>query len=211
MYCTCNGPPNAGTSWALSLILQYIADLLIGETPWITAEGACEFPAPYKQDSDDESSVAPLPQDYPPHQLSKYVGTYNHPGFGDIEVSIRTSPTEQLFLSMGRFLRAQLFYNSTSDRFYTNLTGVYWYMNDRIPIHFQSSLTGGEIDILKIPMHSPFDSTKPFAFMRGKAEAERLSGPNQSYKFGCTSASRALNTSCLIYILVIIILLSYLR
>ena len=211
MFCTCNGPPNSGSSWALRLILQYIVDLLIEEEPWITAEGACEFPAPYKEESDDDDSLVALPQDNPPHQLNRYVGTYNHPGFGDIKISERTSPTKHIFLSMGRFLRAQLFYNATDDKFYTNLTDVYWYMKERIPVYFQSSSAGGNIDTLNIPMHSPYDSAKPFAFMRGDAQANRKSGPNQTYIFGCTSASVAQATSCVTSILVAISLISYLR
>ncbi len=159
----------------------------MGENPWITADGACIFPAPYVQDSEQDSSKAApsLPQDTPSQSLNRYIGTYNHPGFGDIQVTLQGAPREQLHLSMGRFLRAQLFYNSSQDTFYTNLTGVYWYMNDRIPVRFQSS-SGNEVDILKMPMHSPFTTSTPFAFMRGNAQSERL---HQGNRRSCTSTS----------------------
>ncbi len=183
----------------------------MGESPWITADGACVFPAPYEENSDEDSSseAAALPQDTPLQSLDNYVGTYNNPGFGDVVITIQRSPNKQLFMSMGKYLRAQLFYNASDKTFYTNLTGVYWYMDDRIPVRFDSS--GQDIDILNMPMHSPFSSTVPFAFTRGKAQAERQLN---DHKFSCSSLAtscKILHSTTALCVLVIFVFFSHLR
>ncbi len=185
-----NGPPDSGSSWALMLILQYITDLLLGEEPWLTKEDACRFPAPYDEDDTNNpssGSIPPIPRDTPPHPLDKYTGKYNHPGFGDISIS-KASTNDHLLLSMGQFLRAQLFYNETEEKFRTNFTDRYWFMTDRIPVIFKATSVTDQMDTLDIPMNSPYDTVKPFSFLKGKAAKVNRENPN--YKFCASSYSK---------------------
>lgn len=167
LYLGFSGPPNSEATWAQILVLQYISDILLGVNPWLNESTVCSFPYPWKPR--EENLTTKLPKDsLPSHVIRDYVGVFNHPGFGDVTIS-RVARTNQLELHMGQELQAVLHYNETSNTFYTNFTGKYWYFKERLPVYFKSSSPKGKLDILYMPLSSPFNEAEPVPFMRGKA------------------------------------------
>ena len=184
MYIVCNGPPKATTTWALIHILQYITDMMTSHTPWINSTTACTFPAPWESNNGRSSTTVGLADDSLPSGVKDFQGTFHHPGFGDINITYNDN-RNRLRMRMGQYLDAILLYNKTADTFYTNFTGKYWYSPYKIPLTFKRSLPSGEIDVLYMPLNSPWSEVEPFPFARG--QARQLHKRNGVHRIICTS------------------------
>ena len=199
-------------------MVHYISDALLRQSQWLNSSTACTFPAPWRHDDpDDEEDVVmnvppPLPNDTIAN-LHSYAGVYSHPGFGNILISVpeleksqsegsssSTHHVSRLRLRMGRAFDAFLYYNDSSDTFYTNFTGIYWYSNDRIPIKFQQSEDKRLMNRLYMPMHSPYELVRPACFIRGEDPKKYFKYSHEHYY--CS----AMSVNCNFYILIVVML-----
>lgn len=102
IFCTLNGPANKANSFdALSAIVYYITDSLLGERPWLNAKTTCTFPSPWQQKAvkdwgyDNSRIQTENPENY--------VGTYGNV-LGDKLISTEISGSiKQLVFEMGTF------------------------------------------------------------------------------------------------------------
>ena len=214
IYVTSNGPPASSTTRALKSILQYISDILLGEMPWLNTTTICTFPKPWKteekpEESDDEpASFHELSQQNSPHRSSEYMGKYSNPGFGDVIIS--SGVHTPLGFKMGQILEADLHYNASEDKFYTNFTGKYWYFKERIPLQFGDYITNKGYDTVYIPLYSPFDQVEAMPFFKGSSKEKyytlrgdfngycTLNAGNRIYR---DNTFFIISISCLFYVL----------
>ena len=174
LYVGTNGPPNPRASWALILILHYISDIVIEEPHWLNHSTGCSFPSPWKTPRTGTSYVPDDPLGKP---FDDYVGTYSHPGFGDVIIS-RNKTTNRLTLAMGEYLTAELLYGKQEDTFVTKLNGLLWFTNDDFTLKFKHSLPGGEIDTLVYLLRTPYDKISEVKFTRGRVESSGVQTVN---------------------------------
>lgn len=86
IYISTNGPGNSSSSVTYNEVFYYIADLLLGEEPWLTTANACQFPRPWNNatsQASNNSVIVPGTIENPQF----YEGDYNNKLFGDIKIS----------------------------------------------------------------------------------------------------------------------------
>jgi hypothetical protein len=184
VFIATNGPPIGTTTRALTLMLHYISATLLGQRKWLNASTACTFPSPWLPEDLQEPGEGDIITNGPPPlpndtfaNLHSYAGVYSHPGFGNIiisvpdpdDLSMRTArPVTKLRMRMGRAYDAFLYFKSSSNTFYTNFTGIFWYSHVRIPLKFHYNSDKRVMDRLYMPMHFPYDTVEPACFVRGE-------------------------------------------
>ena len=186
-YLSTNGPALFDPP-ALALLTMYISDLLLGEEPWLTAQTACSFPEPwFSKENYSSHQESPYPTDTPATSLEEYIGVYNHPGFGDITVLLDEEGS-QLYLYMGQFLEAALYYDAAEDVFHAKLVGRLWFMKERYPVRFEKQQSTDTFDTLFMPMAGPYDEA--FPFLNGRAMELRDSEQEENDKNICSQACK---------------------
>ena len=159
-------------SLGLNQILHLVSDLMLGEPTWFNASSVREdcgksSPDDASSQQNRDSNGADLSDDKLPRSPLDYVGVYENTVFGAVTISYNAT-SRRLDLSMGRFLSASLHYKQEGDTFYTALTGVAWFIHDRIPVKFTAS--GGKLGSLEIPLaKSTLDSSSTARFVRAGA------------------------------------------
>ena len=96
--------------------MYYIADILLGEEPWLSKETGCSFPNPWRDTSSSFTPIRPEPVDTPP--LTEYVGNYGNRVFPDVNISVIDGT---LSLAMNR-IKGNLHPTDAIDRFQLEIT-----------------------------------------------------------------------------------------
>ncbi|XP_046552079.1 uncharacterized protein LOC124261767 [Haliotis rubra] len=105
LHISINGPTTSNSKSPMSMLLSalyYVADIVLGETPWLDKQTGCTFPKPWLDmamfvpppDTDD-TSVTP---EYP---LSDYAGSYFNPLVGEFLVTLDKSK-DQLQIKLNK-------------------------------------------------------------------------------------------------------------
>lgn len=185
---------SSSATQGLSQIMYFISDLLLREKPWFNVSSIrSECGATDPVDDTD------LPTDPRPRPHPDFLGVYANPAFGNVTVSYEAT-RNALRLSMGQFLTADLHYNRSDDTFYGAHDGVIWFRRERIPVRFRNSLSGGDVDVLEMPLSGPKETKHMASFVKvnGKPTAHGHAGPstvNTEADGGCgcahSSASEA--------------------
>ena len=91
----------------MKAVQWYLADLLLGETPWLDLNTACSLPEPWV--SVPKQTLENVTSDYYVIALNHtaYAGTYNHQAFGNITVYLNTT-RHYLNVKQGRLGHALL-------------------------------------------------------------------------------------------------------
>jgi hypothetical protein len=121
-------------------ITNYIADVMMGEEPWLNASTVCSFPQPWHP---PPATMAPpvgrnktIPSQRP---LSAYEGSYRDDGYGEISVVYNKSES-QLSGTYG-FAEFMLYPTDEKDIFAVETIDIlahYWTLSD---FHFQADKT----------------------------------------------------------------------
>ena len=106
----------------------YLADLLLGETPWLDLNTACSFPEPWV--SVPKQTLENVTSDYYVMALNHtaYAGTYSHQAFGNITVYLNKT-SHLLNMKQGRFGHAVLKPKS-KEEFIGKWIGPLWFLSD---------------------------------------------------------------------------------
>ena len=147
---------------------MYIADLMLGEEPWINSSSVCQFDPPQqtlkkqKQSKPNVSTLlnqqkknpSKLLDRFPGSQsLEGYSGVYGNFAHGNITISANeTSGT--LFMEYGALSQWDLFALSDEGQFEAKGRGITW-MIDISPVTFSKSKSSLEdYDLLRVPYES---------------------------------------------------------
>ncbi len=155
---------------------MYIADLMLGEEPWINSSTVCQFDPPRKtmerqklraQARDFTKSSDSVPRSQPAKKdvsklldsipgsqsLEGYSGVYGNFAHGNITISANeTSGT--LFMEYGPLSQWDLFPLADEGHFEAKGRGITW-MIDIIPVTFSKSVSSmKEYDLLRVPYES---------------------------------------------------------
>lgn len=151
---------SSSATQGLGQIMYFISDLLLREKPWFNVSSIqSECGATEPQDDTD------LPTDPRPRPHPDFLGVYANSVFGNVTVSYNAT-RNALRLSMGRFLTADLHYNRSDDTFYGAHDGVIWFRRERIPVRFRNSLSGGDVDVLEMPLSGPKETKHMASFVK---------------------------------------------
>ena len=96
--------------------MYYIADILLGEEPWLSNETGCSFPSPWRATSSSFTPIRPEPVDTPP--LTEYVGNYGNKVFPGVTISVINGI---LSLAMNR-MKGHLHPTDAIDKFQLEIT-----------------------------------------------------------------------------------------
>ena len=172
----------------LRLIHSYVIDIVLGETPWLNVDLACEIAGeigtkhdhhfvetnfPLKFISTHRKSVVDHPT--PRRPLNDYVGVYGNFGYGNITISLNSGGIEdQLELSYGKIGRFILQATVVDDEFVAIGVGPAAVINIG-PLLFQSS-NNQTIDLLQ----TVFDDLDPPLFKRDLKMSSAPPPPNDN-------------------------------
>lgn len=101
IFVSTNGPGNDGPRLVTSQLLFFIADLVLGETPWQQGINTCNFPQPWVNETSPpprENNI--VPGGFP--EPENFVGKYGNRIFGDMEI-VRNG-TDGLWASYNRLV-----------------------------------------------------------------------------------------------------------
>ncbi|KAL8590172.1 hypothetical protein ACOMHN_010367 [Nucella lapillus] len=65
---------------------SYLMDRVLGQAPWLNTSTLCSFPAPWHNDSADQTAPPYNTSNPLAYKLSAYVGSYSNPAYGTLEV-----------------------------------------------------------------------------------------------------------------------------
>ena len=192
MFVSSTGPPFYDMTLSIEVINHFIADIMLGEQPWLNTSIACTYPHPWKE-TKPRPPTPEIPNDAIQHPVNHYVGYYNHPAFSSIHITQGNSESV-LNLHMDQHLNIRLHYNSTDDIFRGELIGLYWFLKDHIFVRFQRSTGSPVMDMLYLPLSGRLDLTVAPAFLRGQAEEQKNWDPPSMSQADLCSTSKAAET-----------------
>ncbi|XP_041359174.1 uncharacterized protein LOC121375670 [Gigantopelta aegis] len=104
IYAVANGPQTKHKGHALTAIMSYASDMLLGETSWLNKSTVCTFPGPWESpfvslELRHVKSAHIVPITVRPAE--DYIGKYFHRAFGEIHVFMNGS--NKLSLTFGRY------------------------------------------------------------------------------------------------------------
>ncbi|XP_013383695.1 uncharacterized protein LOC106154028 [Lingula anatina] len=106
------------------VIMAYLLDILLEETPWLNSSSICTFPAPFAEWQYIPKSGANRTRGTAARALSSYVGRYHHPLFGSVNV-VHNATEPFLRMFYGPLGHWALFPNN-SDEFFGVGQGAVW-------------------------------------------------------------------------------------
>ncbi|XP_033742502.1 gigasin-6-like [Pecten maximus] len=154
IFASLTGSRDNDNQHPIRVIMSRAADMLLGETPWLDRRTACSFPAPWGNVS-PSIPVSGVGQFRTFWNISRpmelYVGSYGHPAFGNISVTIENRT--QLVLHYGRFGRMVLTPVTDSD-FKGRYIGPLWFATQAdgqilpVSVNFSLPVTGSAFKLI---------------------------------------------------------------
>ncbi|XP_064597703.1 uncharacterized protein LOC135464140 [Liolophura sinensis] len=141
------------------LIVAFMADMMLGENPWLNTKTACVYPKPWISKPPKDLPHGTFPELGSQRNLSEYVGVYGHRLLGDVKVFINES-TKKLQLTLGERVRAVLYPTAEKDVFRWELQAPLAFMNVEYPnydsVHFMETKGKGMDSLVSTAMEKQF-------------------------------------------------------
>jgi hypothetical protein len=147
LYIQGSGNQDGLVDWAMMLILHHITSIVLQEDPWLTADAVCHFPESFFNQS--LPSSPPPKDDALPRPVSDFVGIYDHPTFGEMNIEAEDN---HLHLAMGKYFRAKLLYDGEEDLFITQMEGSQGYMGIWKAIDYRVNYENEVIEALSLDL-----------------------------------------------------------
>ncbi|XP_060074177.1 protein flp-like [Ylistrum balloti] len=207
IFASLTGSRDNDNQLPIRVIMSRAADMLLGETPWLDSSSACSFPAPW---SDVSPSVPVTGMSQfrtfwnSSQPMEFYIGSYGHPAFGNISVTIENQT--QLMLYYGRFGRMVLT-PVTDLAFKGHYIGPLWFATQAdgqvrpVNVNFSFPVSGGIASNLSYPVDNAFAIT----FQRDFRKHEN-NGLQGSLQLTCTTSGNTRIQSTLLTFCVVIIM-----
>ena len=130
IFLSTSGPGGQSSGIAARLIGHYVADRLLGETPWLNESTACTYPAPWHpaHEPDNTVSIERETSKPVPYKASMYTGVYGHYGFGVIRIYTENN---EMYMKYGRYGRARLLATSAPHHFIGTWLDKLWYVSNQ--------------------------------------------------------------------------------
>jgi hypothetical protein len=137
-------------------IHQYLADKYMGLNPWLNASLICSFPEPWMTSKPKRSKPIIDKQVMPKRKLDDYLGLYENPAYGQLEIFIldEENSTNKLIAEYG-YVDLILYPKSRRDEFFFETDGIAAKLINFGTVQFKSQ--NGFIDKLRIPSFEPKD------------------------------------------------------
>ncbi|VDI43176.1 Hypothetical predicted protein [Mytilus galloprovincialis] len=135
---------------------QYLADMYLGVTPWLNTKSICSFPEPWLPVKPKRSKPTINKNLMPKRKLDDYLGIYENPAYGKIDVFIldEANNKNKLIAEYG-YTDLILYPKSSEDDFFFETDGIAAMLINFGTIQFKS--TNGVIDKMRIPSFEPKD------------------------------------------------------
>lgn len=202
IFIAVNGAQTPEGSVPERMIINYVADVILGKTPWLNLSTACMFPCPWESQNIPTSSNITLDYQKEYAVRKDYIGTYVHKGFGTINISkttmVESNKTFILSLTMGQYFEGRLLH-SADHSFVIEPQGKFWWLSDRVPITFVLSPAGDEVIALNISLYGPYATAVPSRFdkINTIAISEDTGTQQMTCKSPvCSTADAALSHKC---------------
>lgn len=137
-------------------IHQYLADMYMGLNPWLNASLICSFPEPWMTSKPKRTKPIIDKQLMPTRKLDEYLGLYENPAYGQLEIFIldEENSTNKLIAEYG-YVDLIMYPKSRRDEFFFETDGIAAMLINFGTIQFKSH--NGVIDKLRIPSFEPKD------------------------------------------------------
>lgn len=154
-------------------IHQYLADKYMGLNPWLNASLICSFPEPWMTSKPKRSKPIIDKQLMPKRKLDEYLGLYENPAYGQLEIFIldEENSTNKLIAEYG-YVDLIMYPKSRRDDFFFETDGIAAMLINFGTIQFKSQ--NGVIDKLRIPSFEPKD---PPIFKKVDKPSSKSTGP----------------------------------
>lgn len=152
-----------------TLLHNYLADIALGETPWLNGTTICSFPEPWMKKHITSSSV--IATNLPFHRsIQEYVGSYHNDLYGTIKLHI-SSPNHHLVMQYG-IATWFLYPNHAADNFSGKGHGLAAVVYDLDSVIFHTS-GHGTIHSMVI---SSFEHSDPPVFIKTASQSSSHNG-----------------------------------
>ncbi|CAH1781743.1 unnamed protein product [Owenia fusiformis] len=180
IYTAMNGLMGPSAYIALRMMHQYIADVMMGQKPWLNRTTGCTFPEPWSENIYEKESTQFINTSLPAHRpFVDYTGVYINDGHGTIHISANTS-YNYLYFKIGELGNFILYPMEERDRFHMKATYPYsFYLF--YPLMFNND-TRGYINSISVPS---FDVENPPIFFKQHQASDSISLAT-SYAFTLT-------------------------
>ncbi|XP_021346150.1 gigasin-6-like [Mizuhopecten yessoensis] len=153
-----------------TLLHNYLADVALGETPWLNETTLCTFPEPWMRK--DASVSSAIETDLPFHRdVNGYAGTYHNDLYGTITLHV-SSPHRHLVMQYG-IATWFLYPQHAADSFSGKGHGLAAVVYDLKSIVFHTA-AHGHIHSMVI---SSFESSDPPVFIKSASHSTSHNGP----------------------------------
>lgn len=135
---------------------QYLADMYLGETPWLNATTICSFPSPWFPPKRNRTKPNISRNLQPQRTLDEYLGVYENPAYGKIEMFILDEPdaNNKLIAEFG-YVDLILYPKKTKDEFFFETDGIAAKLINFGTVQFKEEK--GIITKMRIPTFEPKD------------------------------------------------------
>ncbi|XP_002737539.1 uncharacterized protein LOC100375482 [Saccoglossus kowalevskii] len=164
IFTAINGPHTINAMLRINLIHDYITDLYLDKTPWLTNDTACTYPSPWiPTTSNADHPESPLITDEGVDiaiatestlSLVEYTGEYGNNAFGNVTIYLKEGD-EKLYYSYGLLGQGVLTPTVNPHTFLAPVESEVWYLFQySIYMVFASSKNSGVIDQVSWPVVS---------------------------------------------------------
>ncbi|XP_060082792.1 uncharacterized protein LOC132562079 [Ylistrum balloti] len=152
-----------------TVLENYLADMALGETPWLNATTMCTFPEPWMRKH--PTTHHPIMKNLPLHRsVASYIGTYHNEAYGNLYVHNLAGNHTQLNMQVG-IGNWKLFPTQTVDHFSGEGEGILYKIKDLRNIQFHLNSHQSRIYSVEVP---GFESHAPPVFIKATSDTSGL-------------------------------------